>query len=142
MSAKEMISVILSGMRDDIATCQKLSNLLVEHRMFLSAADAKNVDQINVQIQAACEKLEISANQREQAMKSFGLDSNRVGFVTLANKLPKALSAEMYGVYERLEVHTTRVNSLIERNGELLVDQQATVNALLGRTPKTYGEIG
>lgn len=142
MSAKAMVSIILTGMRDDIATCQKMSNLLVEQRMFLSAADAKNLDQINAQIRGACEKLEISAKQREEAMGSFGLKADRVGFMTLASKLPKGLSAEMFDVYERLEVHSTRAHSLNERNGDLLADQQITVNSLLGRKSTTYGELG
>ena len=138
MNVKELISIVITSFREDIATCQRLSNLLVEQRVYLSAGDQNNLLKVNELIDHASDKLSKSQAERKSALEAFGLMDSREGLMTLVNKLPKTWSGEVLDLYERLEVHIQRCSSLIDRNGELLVDQTAVIQKLLGREPTSY----
>ncbi len=142
MSAKDLIGIVVRGIRSDLSLCEKLEGFLSEQRKHLAMAETDLLENVNIEIEALTLKLSKSSEVRADAMSKFGLAPNKSGIESLTNKLPENLAVEVSEQFLGLEKAIERCRAVNDQNGEILAGQKSMIDSLLGRDTKPYGEPG
>jgi flagella synthesis protein FlgN len=140
MSAKNLLSIVVRGIRSDLILCGKLEEFLSEQRKHLSMAETDLLEKVNLKIEELTLSLSKSSQIRAEAMSKFGLAPNKSGIESLTKKLPKNLAEEVSEQFLGLEKAIERCRAVNDRNGEVLAGQKSMIDSLLGRDAKPYGE--
>jgi flagella synthesis protein FlgN len=140
MSAKNLLGIVVRGIRSDLSLCGKLEVFLSEQRKHLSMAETDLLEKVNLEIEELTLSLSKSSQIRAEAMSKFGLAPNKSGIESLTKKLPKNLAEEVSEQFLGLEKAIERCRAVNDRNGEVLAGQKSMIDTLLGRDAKPYGE--
>lgn len=131
MAAAQQINRLIQDIVQDRKNYISLGALLEQQRQTFMKHDAPALDALNEQLLTEYQRLQYSANVRQQTLQQLGLTADNQGLQTLFTRLPAPHREKAAALWGDLQQRATRCKQLNERNGMLLNMQQELMSDLL-----------
>ncbi|WP_076413102.1 flagellar protein FlgN [Shewanella sp. UCD-KL12] len=141
-SKKEIVQVLVRGIRQDIESYKQLKSLLNRQRDLMQRRDNDGLKHHNEHQAKLCDELMIKAKKRSDALLQLGFSGDAAGMKSLISKLPKQSALQVNLLWENLLAVVRDSQQANEANGNLLVSQQTVINNILNREADTVTDYG
>lgn len=131
----DQVKLLLRGIRTDSERYAQLYDLLKEQRLCMIRRASEALTAVNAHIDRLYPALSQSAHLRRDTLLSLGVTPDGTGIAQVFSWLPAVQKKAAHQAWQQLMASVTACKGYNEKNGELLSQQHAFVQAFLGLEP-------
>ncbi|WP_077033540.1 flagellar export chaperone FlgN [Pelomonas sp. KK5] len=140
MSSAELLRQLLLGLQADQRSYLLLQELLDEQLAAIAQQRSQALEKLAARITALTVQLDEQRRLRVELVSRLLGPKTEPSMTTLFERLPATAARVMREAWDALELQVRQCKALNKRNGELIVEQHALMQQLLGTEEHVYAE--